>query len=220
MIFIWIFFYGIIYIISNYLSGLIGINNIITAPILLIYLIIFLIWIEKINLKIGIKIPLIKLNQLFIFTPLVLFIIFNLCFFDFKFEIFTIILIISVCAFEEIFFRGILFHLLKNKIKNIAPYICSLIFAIFHCVNFIGTNNYIFVLLQIFCAFCVGVYYCGLVLKFDSLLPSYLSHLFVNITAIGILININNVYYMWLLVVSVLNLIVGVYLINKQKKKS
>lgn len=97
----------------------------------------------------------------------------------------TVVLMLGVCAAEEIFFRGFLLHFLEKHGAVTAVLLSSGIFALFHCVNLIGGSGLSYTLMQVLCACAAGICYGAVTIRFRSLIPAFLSHFLTNITASG-----------------------------------
>ena len=222
MVIIWILLFGIIFLLSNFLSKTIGVENVITAPALLIFitLLVLLIIQSKHNDEIKIKKIKIQLFDLTYIAPLFCFTIINLIFVDFKFNFLSILLMFSVCAMEEIVFRGFLLTYFSKKYSKFSTYISATIFALIHFVNIFSGLDLMFVTIQVICAFSVGLSYNALTQKFDSIVIPYIIHLITNITAIGTLKNPNYIYYICLAVCFIINIGCFIYLNIKSKNKS
>lgn len=94
----------------------------------------------------------------------------------------TFVLILAVCAAEELFFRGLLLRFLMRYGAIPAVLLSSLVFALFHLVNLIaGTALYTWA--QVLCAFAAGVCFAAAAALSGSLLPGFAAHLLSNITA-------------------------------------
>lgn len=98
----------------------------------------------------------------------------------------TILLMLSVCAAEELFFRGFLLRRLMRYGVLPGMLLSSGIFALFHLVNLLGGGSPGYVWLQVLCAFTVGVCYSAVAIRLGSLFPCFLAHFLTNITAVPI----------------------------------
>lgn len=97
----------------------------------------------------------------------------------------TVLLMLSISAAEEIFFRGFLLqHLLKwGKLR--AVLLTALIFALFHGVNLIRGGDLLYTAVQILCAFFSGLCFSAVTVRWGSLFPSIAAHVLTNITGAG-----------------------------------
>lgn len=94
----------------------------------------------------------------------------------------VIVRMLSVCAAEELFFRGFLLRFLTKYGKFPAVFLSSVAFALFHLVNF-SVGNGLYTLMQVLCAMTVGICFAAATLRTASLLPGYVAHFLTNITA-------------------------------------
>lgn len=95
----------------------------------------------------------------------------------------NILLMMSVCAAEEICFRGFLLrHLIRYGVLP-AVFISSGAFALFHLVNLLGGSSPAYICMQVLCAFTVGICYSAVAIRSGSLLPGFFAHFLTNITA-------------------------------------
>ena len=222
MIFVWLFIYSIIYLISNYLSKTIGINHIITAPALLIFVILLSLIINQSKYKEDIKIKKFqfKIQDLALIVPLLCFALVNLIFVNNKFNFLSVLFVISTSAMVEIIFRGYLLTFLIKKSKKYSIYICAGIFALCHLVNFFKNDDVVFVIVQMICAFSVGLSYNAVTKKFDSIIIPFIISFITNLTALGSLSNVNFVYYICIAVCILINIGYFIYTIFDDKNKN
>ena len=106
----------------------------------------------------------------------------------------------------------------KNKIC--AFFLTALIFAIFHAVNFVNNCNFSFVILQIVSAFFVGLCYNGLVLRYSSILPTFILHLLTNICGTYVVDIYNKTYIIGFCISILIYLIYAVYFYIDQKRRA
>ena len=95
----------------------------------------------------------------------------------------AVVLMLSVCAVEEIFFRGFLLRSLLRWGALPAIVLSSGVFALFHLVNLIGGSDFAYVWMQVFCAFTVGICYGAIAIELESVIPCFLAHFLTNMTA-------------------------------------
>lgn len=98
----------------------------------------------------------------------------------------SILLMLSVCAAEEIFFRGFLLRRLIRHGILPAVLISSGVFALFHLVNLLGGRSPAYICMQVLCAFTVGVFYGAVAIRSESLIPCFVAHFLTNITAVPV----------------------------------
>ena len=94
-----------------------------------------------------------------------------------------ILLMVSTCAVEELFFRGFLLRVLRRYGCVTAVVLSSAAFALVHLVNSGAEVPAGFVLAQVSCAFWVGICYGVVAMETGSLLWGYVAHLLTNVTA-------------------------------------
>lgn len=97
----------------------------------------------------------------------------------------TALLMLSVSAVEEIFFRGFLLHFFLRWGKRRGILLTAAIFALFHGVNIFHGGAPAHIAMQILCAAMVGVCYGAVAVKWGSLLPVMCAHALTNITGAG-----------------------------------
>jgi membrane protease YdiL (CAAX protease family) len=98
--------------------------------------------------------------------------------------------VILVGLTEELFFRGILLPNVILKLKGKKYYlffsiiISSLVFGLFHFINFIyNPSTIVGVLHQVIFAFCIGCFFSGLILRTRNILIPSLFHIIINFEA-------------------------------------
>ena len=216
MIFLWIILYGTIYFGAEQLSNLIGIEHIVTSFALLIYAVLLILYYKK-SVNFSYKI---ELQDTLYLLPLLFMPILNLIVVKAQFSFFVVLLMLSVCVIEEVFFRGILLDYFKIRFKFWGVILSSLLFALFHVVNVINYDVE-FVLVQISLSFAVGVLYSGIALKLKSILFGVLSHFLTNVTGIGYGIKVSvSCYYVLMVIAFVVTLTYGVWITLKNKKQT
>lgn len=95
----------------------------------------------------------------------------------------TIVLMLAVCAAEEVFFRGFLLRYLMRFGTPSAVIVSSGIFALFHLVNLTEGCRVTYIWTQVAAAFAVGLCYGIGAVQSGSLIPGFLGHFLTNITA-------------------------------------
>ncbi|MBO4770084.1 MAG: CPBP family intramembrane metalloprotease [Clostridia bacterium] len=83
---------------------------------------------------------------------------------------------------EEIIFRGYFPRLFSKMPRFVLIMFSAAVFALFHFVNLLSAPSFSVILKQFFCAFCAGVLFSAVTLDFDSLLPPFFAHFFINCT--------------------------------------
>lgn len=94
----------------------------------------------------------------------------------------TFLLMLAVCATEELFFRGFLLRFLMRFGAVPAILLSSVVFALFHLVN-LAAGSVIYTLAQVLCAFAAGICFAAATVLTGSLLPGFAAHFLSNITA-------------------------------------
>lgn len=191
---IWIIIYGAVYSFSEIISRSFGENHILTVFAIMLYIVVLYLFLKKRKRlsiyglcfpeywekkDIGWLIPLLTFsfanmflrgNQTMLQSSWVMFIL----------MLFTVFL-------EELLFRGYLFVYLLEKcgIKNktIGMIISSALFGIFHIVNLFQGADLLFTMVQMLCAFGIGLCLCVLVLHYKSIFPGIIIHYLINITS-------------------------------------
>ncbi len=183
MIFIWVIAYGCVYILAETLSKQIGVAHSVTAFAILLYAAALVWWSQKKEKKLSLSYKLEGKAGDFVYPlPLLCFPLSNLLTVENRPNMYAYLLTIGVCVVEEIFFRGYLPAVCKEK--KWGAILSSVAFALFHFVNATSFNGYL--VAQVLSAFAVGLCFCGLTEKYQSLLPSTLLHLSINLTGVGI----------------------------------
>ena len=162
---IWIIIYVVLASIGDNISSQIGIQKIITFPILIILSIILIVFIKKNDLmkKYGLCKPKINHSKMLFYIPLIILITANLWYgVALNYSVIeTVLYILSMfCVgfLEEMIFRGLLFcSMAKNDIKS-AIIVSSVTFGIGHIVNLINGSgaNLLSKLIQVIYAMAIG----------------------------------------------------------------
>lgn len=95
------------------------------------------------------------------------------------------LLMLSVSAVEELFFRGFLLRFFLKWGRTRGVLITGICFALFHGVNLLQGGDPAYTAMQALCALTVGICYGAVTVKCGSLLPAMLVHCLTNITGIG-----------------------------------
>ena len=186
---VWIIVYVILASIGDNLSMMIGIEKVVTLPILIILSIILFFFIRKnkLYIKYGLCKSNVNYSKMLFYIPLVILITANLWYgvalnFTFLETIFYILSMFCVGFLEEMIFRGFLFKAMaKNGVKS-AIIVSSVTFGIGHIVNLINGSgaNIISNLLQVVYAIAVGFTFVMIFYKTNSLLPCIITHCIFN----------------------------------------
>lgn len=191
---IWIILYGIIYSVSEKCSKLLGADHFITVFGTMLYLVALYLFLKKRKRlsvyglcfpecwrkkDIGWLIPLLTFsfanvylrgNQTMLQSSWVMFLL----------MLFTVFL-------EELLFRGYLpvylFEKCGIKNKTIGMIISSVLFGMFHIVNLFQGADILYTMIQMLCAFGIGLCLCVLVSHYKSVFPGTIIHYLINITS-------------------------------------
>ena len=97
-------------------------------------------------------------------------------------DIASILLIVSMCTAEEVFFRGFLFQNLRKYNVKVAVLISSIVFALYHFGNLL-ILDVAAVWFQVMSAFAAGMCYAFFLVLTDSLPICIFAHCLTNLTA-------------------------------------
>jgi membrane protease YdiL (CAAX protease family) len=182
---IWIIIYVVLASIGDNISIEIGIQKIITLPILIILSITLIIFIRKNNLikKYGLCKPEVPHSKMLFYIPLIILITANLWYgvamnYSVTETILYVLSMFCVGFLEEIIFRGLLFcSMAKNDIKS-AIIVSSVTFGIGHIINLINGSgaNILSNLLQVIYAMAIGFTFVMIFYKTKSLIPCIITH--------------------------------------------
>lgn len=182
-----IFTYIVLSMTADIFSHKLGIEKVITAPLLIIFSILLFSWIRNHDLLEEYGLCRIKgsWQDYLYFLPLLLIITTNLWNgFAIKTSAFeTICYILSMLCvgfIEEIIFRGFLFKAIYAGNMKEAILISSLTFGFGHIINLLNGANFLSTLLQICYASAIGFLFTIIFLKEKSLLPCILTHSILN----------------------------------------
>ena len=186
---VWIIVYVILASIGDNLSMMIGIEKVVTLPILIIlsFILFFFLRKNKLYNKYGLCKSNVNHSKMLFYIPLVILITANLWYgvalnFTYLETIFYILSMFCVGFLEEMIFRGFLFKAMaKNGVKS-AIIVSSVTFGIGHIVNLINGSgaNIISNLLQVVYAIAIGFTFVMIFYKTNSLLPCIITHCIFN----------------------------------------
>lgn len=180
---VWIIAYVALLSVAENLSGSLGFEKIITAPVCIVFVLFIIRFIKKYNLSEQYGLCCFKgsLKNYLYFIPLGLIISVNLwngvTINVSAFEIVLFIISMLCVGFiEEIIFRGFLFKAMcKDNIKS-AIFVSSITFGMGHIVNLLNGRDLIPTLLQICYATTIGFLFTIIFYKGKSLLPCIITH--------------------------------------------
>ena len=181
MVYLWIAFYGIVYTLAGSMAPQ-------ASPwflpfAMMCYLGAFLFWIFRIGLaqRLGLCAP--RNLRRTPWLPLLILPIYNILTGKDDCCLPEMLLMVSTCAAEELFFRGFLLRFLQKYGALTAVLLSSTAFSLLHTANLATGVQPFFVLTQIMCAFAVGICYSAIAIQTGSLLWGYAAHLLANATA-------------------------------------
>lgn len=197
MIIIWIILYGIIYSLSEKLSRLFGDNQIITVLAIILYIVVLYLFLEKRKKSsvYGLCAPKYwSRKDIGWLMPLLAFLFANLYFQGTGQTIIwnswiMLILMLFEVFLEELLFRGYLptYLLEKYGTKKWTRMVgSSILFGMLHIVNLFQGANFLYTIIQMLCAFGLGLCLCVLVSKYKSIFPGTIIHYLINITSLNI----------------------------------
>lgn len=218
---VWIIAYVVLFSVADNLSGSLGFEKIVTAPVCIVFVLFIFGFIKKYNLSEYYGLCSFKgnLKNYLYFIPLGLIISVNLwngiAINVSAFEIVLFILSMLCVGFiEEIIFRGFLFKAMcKDNIKS-AIFVSSITFGMGHIVNLLNGRNFVPTLLQICYATAIGFLFTIIFYTGKSLWPCIITHgvhnslsifaikdfsLMVEIISAVILCVISFIYALWIL---------------------
>lgn len=180
---VWIIAYVVLFSVADNLSGSLGFEKIVTAPVCIVFVLFIFGFIKKYNLSeyYGLRSFKGNLKNYLYFIPLGLIISVNLwngiAIIVSAFEIVLFILSMLCVGFiEEIIFRGFLFKAMcKDNIKS-AIFVSSITFGMGHIVNLLNGRNFVPTLLQICYATAIGFLFTIIFYTGKSLWPCIITH--------------------------------------------
>jgi len=93
-----------------------------------------------------------------------------------------LLLAIAIGIIEELVFRGILFHLLRGRTQIKIVLISASVFAAIHLLNFFGGMSPLFIGLQIFAAFSIGLMLGVARMKDNTIWMVVIAHTLINLS--------------------------------------
>ena len=186
---VWIIAYVILASIGDNLSLEIGIEKVVTLPILIIlsFVLFFFISKNKLYNKYGLCKSNVNHSKMLFYIPLIILITANLWYgvalnFTCLETIFYILSMFCVGFLEEMIFRGLLFKAMEQNDVKSAIIVSSVTFGIGHIVNLINGSgaNLISNLLQVVYAMAIGFTFVMIFYKTKSILPCIMTHSIFN----------------------------------------
>lgn len=186
---VWIIAYVILASIGDNLSLEIGIEKVVTLPILIIlsFVLFFFIRKNKLYNKYGLCKSNVNHSKMLFYIPLIILITTNLWYgvalnFTCLETVFYILSMFCVGFLEEMIFRGLLFKAMEQNDVKSAIIVSSVTFGIGHIVNLINGSgaNLISNLLQVVYAMAIGFTFVMIFYKTKSILPCIMTHSIFN----------------------------------------
>ena len=225
----WIAFYVVAVSFADELSRAIGIEKIVTLPLLLAMCAVLLLWMKRNNLfqTFGLCQSSVSPSQILWYLPLAALISSNLWFglrwnLPLQETLLYIASMICVGFVEEIIFRGLLFNAMRKDGLKSAVIVSSLTFGIGHIVNlFNGSGAQLLSnLCQVGYAAAIGFLFVILSLITGSLIPCIVTHSAVNALSVfaneGAITAAQEIFSA--LAIAVIALAYSVYLLKKLSK--
>ena len=184
---VWIIIYVVSFGISDYLSSLLGIEKIITAPLSVLLVLFLFVWTKESGLleRYGLKKTEFDHKKYLFFIPLAVVISVNAWTgLQLRFNALeTVLFVVSMLCvgfLEELIFRGFLFKALSRESLASAIIISSVTFGIGHIVNLFSGADLISTSLQIGYATAIGFLFTIIFYKSGSLWPCIIAHSLTN----------------------------------------
>ncbi len=227
---IWVILYGVIYLISEIVSDYIGLKHIITIISLGMLFGSFCLFAykRKCNADYGLQgIKEIEKKQgkyLLVYIPLLILPMLNIILGKANpidaLLISEGILVLWGALFEELFFRGFLIHILRNRLRWgtwISVVISAIIFGLFH-LNNLYAENWLYVGVQAVSALAMGICFGIVFVRTRSLIPGMLIHAGMNVTAV--FMPIENETFIWIyLLIAILHIPYAIWLYQGIEEK-
>lgn len=222
---VWIIAYVALLSVADNLSGSLGFEKIITAPVCIVFVLFIISFMKKYNLleQYGLCSFKESLKNYLYFIPLGLIISVNLwngvAINTSAFEIVLFILSMLCVGFiEEIIFRGFLFKAMsKDNIKS-AVFVSSVTFGMGHIVNLLNGRDLIPTLLQICYATAIGFLFTIIFYKGKSLWPCIITHGIINSLAIFAVQRTQMISIITSIVLCVISLVYALWILKKAEK--
>ena len=184
---VWIWIYVAVFSLADALSGALGIEKSITAPLSLVLSAILWCWLRRYGLKEnhGLRLFRGSAGQYLYFLPLVVICSSNLWFgvrlaFTPVETVLYLLSMLCVGFLEEIIFRGFLYHALRERGVRFAILISGVTFGFGHIVNLLNGAEFLPTLLQVCYATAIGVLFTVIYHRSGSLRPCIIAHCAVN----------------------------------------
>lgn len=210
---IWIAVYGIIFSFSDKFPPLLGEAHLLTVFAVMLYLAALYLFLKKRKRLSGYGLCLPnywRKKEIGWLIPLLSFSFANLYFSGSQIMLrnswVMLLLMLFTVLLEELLFRGYLLVFLLEKCgiksKTIGMIVSSALFGVFHLVNLFQGANILYTIVQMLCAFGLGLCLCVLVSRYQSLFPGVILHYWINLTSFD-MGNRNNYILLFFFILSV-----------------
>lgn len=187
MYFIWFLIYEMVYIISAEISQELKWEHWGTCIGLVMYICFFLGWLSWTGKRDEIALRCYKvedIKSISYFIPFLALPFYNYMLADTSvIDSSWVLLMLCVVSVEEIFFRGVLYGLLSEWSKVGYIVVSSVIFALFHLMNFGEGADWLYVEMQAIAALGMGIACSAMVVYGNSIYPCIILHFLVNISS-------------------------------------
>ena len=186
MLFLWIFFYGLVYSLAEAVTPFAG-NSPWLTPLCMLGYILFLLR-QLVRAKkmetVGLcPMQVSETSDILYLLPLLILPAMNLYSGGTLAPLRDILLMLCISVAEELLFRGYLLSVFFRRLGFWGIPGSALVFALAHCANLLSGAPVFYILVQIQLAFFAGSYYSLVRMRFQSLLPCIAAHFLTNITA-------------------------------------
>lgn len=219
---VWIIAYVALLSVADNLSGLLGFEKIITAPVCIIFVLFIIGFMQKYNLSEQYGLCSFKGSQknYLYFIPLGFLIsvslwngvAINISAFEI---VLFIISMLCVGFIEEIIFRGFLFKAMSRDNIKLAVFGSSITFGMGHIVNLLNGRDLIPTLLQICYAAAIGFLFTIIFYKGKSLWPCIIAHGLINSLAIFAVQRTQMISIITSIVLCVISLLYALWILKK-----
>lgn len=226
--------YGAAYYISEWLSVIIGIPYVVTAPVILVFLCIVLFVLKRNGLlgKYGVRLPNNICCSFLISIPLAVIPFMNIYMkncvqaaIEFSIDKVPYIIFLGLSAFsEELLFRGVLPSALSERFRfNVyhRTATVNVLFALMHMGNALGGASLEPTIIQSVLALSIGTCFSGITEKSESVFPAACMHWLINLSSLheSFYTSTLPLQELWIwLDISIMCIIYGIILIGDNKE--
>ncbi len=184
---VWIGAYVVLMSLADTVSGMLGIEKVLTAPVCVLMTAALVCWICANGQcgKYGLAKVSLSWKKYLFFLPLVLMVSVNLwngfqCSSGILETVLYVVSMLAVGVLEELIFRGLLFKALCKESITLAVVISSVTFGVGHIVNLLNGAQILPTILQIIYATAAGFLFTVIFLRSGSLWPCIIAHSVLN----------------------------------------